>query len=937
MNKYLKKSLLLIVAVTAIFALQITVAPANQNTQGKRKTHNLNYNGRSKLGEVIVKFKPSVSKSQQANILRSGNATTVINDMSFQQSFLSNQSLKKEAKKYRKKKKSYKKKRNKYTRVFKKLRVSTRKKSNKKTSKRMRAYKKKILRLDKRWKRYHKSYRKKIRKLKRKRKKSSGSMVVVKTNAGTSVSASINVLKRDRRVEFAEPNYILGPQYVPNDTNFRRWQWNMHNTGQLVWGSYGKPDADIDAPEGWNVNRGTRRRITVAVIDSGMDFNHPDLTGRIWTNADEIAGNGKDDDGNGYVDDRNGYNWAGISQTYDTGAEWNLGERVDENTRYPYGFQTITGTGQILRSLTFKVAKEGRPQASLIVNIYQDSCTGGSRLSGIDIHPWEVGEDFAAIRKKLNPAIRLESGRTYCMWLITTDFQLNHYYRLAYNAGHTSPADLYPGGQFNYFKEDTDDSANSEWLSDEELTFADPLPDEAHDDLYFETNGNPYPLDDNGHGTHVSGIVGARTNNSRGVAGVTHGAKIMPLKSADSSGLVSASDAMQAVYYAVNNGAKVINMSLGSTVKSNALARATNDAYAAGVTVVAAAGNSGDATTYYPAGNNNVIGVGSTNNRDTVSSFSTSNPTVDVSAPGENIISTMPTYYVGYNWYSYNYNYDFMSGSSMASPHVAGLAALLRAKYSRYPVSKINLMAIHLSDDLGTKGRDNSYGFGRMNIRKALKGDRKPPRRIKAKSTTHKLSRKYYRNTKPLIKWSAIDSGSGVAGYSFALNRKPKYNPPKKNLGLSTEKQYTKIKTGAAYFHVRAVDYLGNWSKTKHLSVNIDTYKPRTSAAKLTSAYKGISASFNYKITEKPSNRPVKVTVKIKRKGKTYKNYRTGWTSANRKRAISLNNFPIGTYTYSIYAVDGAKNKQKNISTGKIRIKKYVRPRPTIPRWPISP
>jgi len=118
------------------------------------------------------------------------------------------------------------------------------------------------------------------------------------------ISELVSELEEDPSVEYAEPNYIYTTQVTPNDPYFSD-QWGLHNTGQTG----GTADADIDAPEAWDIS--TRSEdVIVAVIDTGIDYNHPDLADNIWTNPDEIPGNNIDDDNNGYVDDINGWNFA---------------------------------------------------------------------------------------------------------------------------------------------------------------------------------------------------------------------------------------------------------------------------------------------------------------------------------------------------------------------------------------------------------------------------------------------------------------------------------------------------------------------------------------------------------------------------------------------------------------------------------------------------
>lgn len=121
------------------------------------------------------------------------------------------------------------------------------------------------------------------------------------------VAQAVKMFRNDPNVAYAEPNYYYHLDIIPNDTHFGLL-WGMHNTGQNVKGTTGTDDKDIDAPEAWNITTGAGR-VVVAVIDSGVDGSHPDLSANLWTNPGEIPGNGVDDDGNGYVDDIRGWDF----------------------------------------------------------------------------------------------------------------------------------------------------------------------------------------------------------------------------------------------------------------------------------------------------------------------------------------------------------------------------------------------------------------------------------------------------------------------------------------------------------------------------------------------------------------------------------------------------------------------------------------------------
>ena len=183
---------------------------------------------------------------------------------------------------------------------------------------------------------------------------------------------------------------------------------------------------------------------------------------------------------------------------------------------------------------------------------------------------------------------------------------------------------------------------------------------------YDFVNGDAIPQDDNGHGTHVAGIAAASGNNGVGVAGVSWGARIMPIKVLNAGGGGSFADVAAGIVWAADNGAQVINLSLGGASSSTTLQDAVNYAYGKGVVLVAAAGNTGSGLILYPARYPNVIAVGAVDNTNNHAGFSNFGPELDLVAPGASIYSTV----IG--------GYGFKSGTSMAAPYVSGLAAILR-------------------------------------------------------------------------------------------------------------------------------------------------------------------------------------------------------------------------------------------------------------------
>jgi len=240
--------------------------------------------------------------------------------------------------------------------------------------------------------------------------------------------------------------------------------------------------------------------------------------------------------------------------------------------------------------------------------------------------------------------------------------------------------------------------------------------DLSHEDLrgifvpgYDFVENDTIPQDDDGHGTHVVGIIAALTNNNKGVAGVTWGqnVKIMPLKVFGSDGTGSTFNVAKAFVYAVDHGAKIINASLGSRASSDLLQAAVRYAYQNDVVMVCAAGNDGSYGIDYPAAYPETIAVGAvtldSNERPTRASYSDYGPELDVVAPGgggaRQILSTIPG------------TYGYMIGTSMATPHVTGIVALMISQ-GIVGVENIRNVLRATAIDLGPRGYDIYYGAG---------------------------------------------------------------------------------------------------------------------------------------------------------------------------------------------------------------------------------
>ena len=213
--------------------------------------------------------------------------------------------------------------------------------------------------------------------------------------------------------------------------------------------------------------------------------------------------------------------------------------------------------------------------------------------------------------------------------------------------------------------------------------------------------------DDHGHGTHVAGTIAALTNNGTGVAGVAPNADLAVCKALNVAGSGFATDIIKCInWLRTTGGARIVSMSIGSTGSTTAYDRELAAAAAAGVLLVAAAGNDGNSTMNYPAGHKDVVSVAATDRNDARASFSNCNADVEVAAPGVDILSTVPG------------GYGTMSGTSMATPHVSGVAAVLMWQKG-LSASAVRSLLSSSADDLGPAGRDTCFGAGRVNLGRA--------------------------------------------------------------------------------------------------------------------------------------------------------------------------------------------------------------------------
>ncbi|MBD1543029.1 S8 family serine peptidase [Arthrobacter sp. IA7] len=226
--------------------------------------------------------------------------------------------------------------------------------------------------------------------------------------------------------------------------------------------------------------------------------------------------------------------------------------------------------------------------------------------------------------------------------------------------------------------------------------------------------------DNYGHGTHVAGIVAASSNNTIGVAGTCPGCTILAGKVLDDNGVGSTSAVVNGINWAVSNGAKVINMSIGVRA-SRTLETAVNNAWSKGVVLVAAAGNGGNQSKIYPGAYPNVIAVAATDNKDAKASFSTYGASwVDIAAPGVNVYSTFPNHpFVLATQNNRSFGYDVGNGTSMSSAIVAATAALAWSSHPGATNTSIRADVESTADNI--PGTGTFWAHGRVNADSAVR------------------------------------------------------------------------------------------------------------------------------------------------------------------------------------------------------------------------
>lgn len=341
-------------------------------------------------------------------------------------------------------------------------------------------------------------------------------------------------------------------------------------------------------------------------------------------------------------------------------------------------------------------------------------------------------------------------------------------------------------------------------------------------------NGDNNPQDGNGHGTHVSGTIAAKGNNGIGVAGVAWNAKIVPLKFLSDTGSGTTANAIKAIDYCTSNGIKLSNNSWGGGLFDSLLQQAIVNAGAVDHLFIAAAGNSAvniDVSLSYPASYNlsNMVNVASTANSGILSSFSNYGvATVQVAAPGSNIFSTWP---VALTVLGQPNGYNSISGTSMATPHVTGLAALLRGKMPSWTATQVRSAILGSTKPLtalaGKVGREGIISA--FNALAATNIESIPPR-VNAVRTPATANAAGWNNANVTVAITGTDNvgGSGVRDVKYTINGGVTLTSAGATANVVTSTD------GIATLAYWATDNSGNVSPVGSMTVRVDKTAPVT-------------------------------------------------------------------------------------------------------------
>ena len=495
----------------------------------------------------------------------------------------------------------------------------------------------------------------------------------------------------------------------------------------------------LDKSEGYNgvaskkahINLGQKQgqTVIVAVIDSGIDVDHNDLKDNIWTNTREIAGNGIDDDKNGYIDDVHGWNFIGGPNGKNVSADSYEGTRIYGKLKYKYE-----------NADPAKLNKTQKAEYELFLKVKKEVDENLAPLKEQLANTEEVRDRLYSALAKVETELKAQNlGLNDISKLNTNDdTQLAYGKRVAMNIlrGKTninSVDEIKEFASFNIDKQRQETQKKIDVGYNSDFDPRSSIVMDNYADSYEKIYGNnDYEGPDALHGTHVGGIIGAVRGNNLGMDGVASNVKIMSVRAVP-DGDERDKDVANAIRYAVDNGASIINMSFGKAYSwdKKVVDDAVKYAEAKDVLLVHAAGNSAqdnDVTDNFPNDYlgkkgflffkkdrfaKNWIEVGALDpqkDEKMVATFSNyGQKNVDIFAPGVRIYSTLP-----------NNTYQFLGGTSMASPVVAGVAAVLRSQYPNLTAVQVIDILLKSSNkftnEVNVPGTDKKVSFTNLSI-----------------------------------------------------------------------------------------------------------------------------------------------------------------------------------------------------------------------------
>ncbi len=443
--------------------------------------------------------------------------------------------------------------------------------------------------------------------------------------------------------------------------------------------------------------------VIVGVIDSGIDINHEDLKSKIWTNPKEIAGNGKDDDNNGYIDDVHGWSFLGNKNGQNIDKE-SL-ELTREYAKYKNKFGDKTEAEipadqkedftyyQELKIAYNEKAQESRMMLPMIDNLLKTYKDAGNILKGYLKKDSFTADDLAKIDKSTADGAVKKAIAAY-----------ERGYQMGY-----SEKDLQEA--YDHYKTEADVQLNPDF--NERQTIIGDNPEDTKDRNY---GNNDVIGPDARHGTHVAGIIGADRSNNLGVKGVADNVKILVVRAVP-DGDERDKDVANAIRYAVDNGAQIINMSFGKAYspQKEAVDEAVKYAESKNVLLVHAAGNESLNTDVEPNFPNRKLKAGGepanwlevgaiSHEANKVASFSNyGKKGVDLFSPGVAIYSTVP-----------GSKYEELDGTSMASPVAAGVAALVKSYFPKLTAAQLKQLLVESTTKFPTQQVNLPGGEGQV-------------------------------------------------------------------------------------------------------------------------------------------------------------------------------------------------------------------------------